>query len=60
MLNQGLWHHTGLTPERVRVRVPEPGAPNRTWQRPDGAPWPGGEPPVPVLELEARWLHRWA
>ncbi|MFD8870234.1 FxSxx-COOH system tetratricopeptide repeat protein [Streptomyces sp. NPDC059590] len=60
VLNQGHWHHTGLTPERVRVRVPEPGAPNGTWQRPDGAPWPGGEPPVPVLELEARWLHRWA
>ncbi|MFD8870230.1 hypothetical protein ACFV1F_38870 [Streptomyces sp. NPDC059590] len=60
VLTQGLWYHTGLTPERVRVRVPEPGAPNGTWQRPDGAPWPGGEPPVPVLELEARWLHRWA
>ncbi|MEU5027664.1 FxSxx-COOH system tetratricopeptide repeat protein [Streptomyces milbemycinicus] len=60
VLNQGHWHHTGLIPERVRVRVPEPGAPNATWQRSDGAPWPGGEPPVPMLELEARWLHRWA
>ncbi|MDX3228949.1 FxSxx-COOH system tetratricopeptide repeat protein [Streptomyces sp. ME19-01-6] len=60
VLNQGHWHHTGLMPERVRVRVPEPGAPNGTWHRTDGAPWPGGEPPVPVLELDARWLHRWA
>ncbi|MFD8378577.1 FxSxx-COOH system tetratricopeptide repeat protein [Streptomyces sp. NPDC059679] len=59
-LNQSRWHHTGLMPERVRVRVPEPGAPNATWQSADGTPWPRGEPPVPVLELEARWLHRWA
>ncbi|MEU1786067.1 FxSxx-COOH system tetratricopeptide repeat protein [Streptomyces sparsogenes] len=60
VLNQGRWHHTGIAPERVRVRVPEPGAPNGVWRSADGAPWPGGEPPVPVLELEARWLGRWA
>ncbi|MET8183135.1 FxSxx-COOH system tetratricopeptide repeat protein [Streptomyces sp. NPDC005336] len=60
VLRQGRWHHTGLVPERVRVRVPEPGAPNGTWRRADGGAWPGGEPPVPVLELDARWMANWA
>ncbi|MCO8305009.1 FxSxx-COOH system tetratricopeptide repeat protein [Streptomyces sp. RKCA744] len=60
VLRQGRWHHTGVAPERVRVRVPEPGAPNGTWRRADGGAWPGGEPPVPVLELDARWMANWA
>ncbi|MEU4893942.1 FxSxx-COOH system tetratricopeptide repeat protein [Streptomyces sp. NPDC044780] len=60
VLRQGRWHHTGVAPERVRVRVPEPGAPNGTWRRADGGPWPGGAPPVPVLELDARWMANWA
>ncbi|MGW7689955.1 FxSxx-COOH system tetratricopeptide repeat protein [Streptomyces asiaticus] len=60
VLRQGRWHHTGVAPERVRVRVPEPGAPNGTWRRADGGSWPGGAPPVPVLELDARWMANWA
>ncbi|KUJ68393.1 ATP/GTP-binding protein [Streptomyces albus subsp. albus] len=60
VLSQGRWHNTGIDPQRVRVRVPEAGAPNGRWSRADGAPWPGGAPPVPVMELDAGWLHRWA
>ncbi|WP_349345305.1 FxSxx-COOH system tetratricopeptide repeat protein [Streptomyces rapamycinicus] len=60
VLRQGRWHHTGVAPERVRVRIPEPGAPNGTWRRADGGSWPGGAPPVPVLELDARWMANWA
>ncbi|MFS7872232.1 FxSxx-COOH system tetratricopeptide repeat protein [Streptomyces asiaticus] len=60
VLQQGRWHHTGVAPERVRVRVPGPGAPNGTWRRADGGSWPGGAPPVPVLELDARWMANWA
>ncbi|MBI0300343.1 ATP/GTP-binding protein, partial [Streptomyces sp. PRKS01-29] len=60
VLHQGRWHHTGVAPERVRVRLPEPGAPNGTWRRADGGSWPGGAPPVPVLELDARWMANWA
>lgn len=60
VLRQGRWHHTGIAPERVRVRVPEPGAPNGAWRPGDGGSWPGGEPPVPVLELDARRLGNWA
>ncbi|MGW5696505.1 SAV_2336 N-terminal domain-related protein, partial [Streptomyces asiaticus] len=41
VLQQGRWHHTGVAPERVRVRVPGPGAPNGTWRRADGGSWPG-------------------
>ncbi|MBL1098768.1 FxSxx-COOH system tetratricopeptide repeat protein [Streptomyces coffeae] len=60
VLHQGRWAHTGVAPERVRVRAPGPGAPNATWAPADGGSWPGGEPPVPVLELDARWLAGWA
>ncbi|AQA15471.1 FxSxx-COOH system tetratricopeptide repeat protein [Streptomyces malaysiensis] len=60
VLRQGRWHHTGVAPERVRVRVPEPGAPNGTWRPADGGSWPDGAPPVPVLELDARWMANWA
>lgn len=60
VLSQSRWHHTGVAPERVRVRVPHAGAPNGSWEPPGGGRWPGGRPPVPVLEVEAGWLHRWA
>ncbi|MFF8814778.1 FxSxx-COOH system tetratricopeptide repeat protein [Streptomyces pactum] len=60
VLSQSRWHNTGVSPERVRVRVPYAGAPNGSWERAQGGRWPGGRPPVPVLELDARWVHRWA
>ncbi|WP_432014656.1 FxSxx-COOH system tetratricopeptide repeat protein [Streptomyces cucumeris] len=60
VLRQGRWAHTGVSPERVRVRVPAPGAPNATWRPADGGSWPGDEPPVPVLEMDARWMAGWA
>ncbi|MEU8827984.1 FxSxx-COOH system tetratricopeptide repeat protein [Streptomyces sp. NPDC048636] len=60
VLRQGRWAHTGVAPERVRVRVPWPGAPNAAWRPADGGRWPGGAPPVPVLELDARWMAGWA
>ncbi|WP_413813263.1 hypothetical protein [Streptomyces sp. OE57] len=33
VLHQGRWRHAGVAPERVRVRVSEPGAPNGSWRR---------------------------
>jgi hypothetical protein len=60
VLAQDRWHNTGLVPERVTVRSPRPGAPNVTWERAGGGPWPGGEPPIPLLEVDARCVRRWA
>ncbi|MFH8370051.1 FxSxx-COOH system tetratricopeptide repeat protein [Streptomyces sp. NPDC018031] len=60
VLSQSRWHTTAVAPERVRVRVPHAGAPNGSWTRAEGGRWPGDRPPVPVLEVDAGWLHRWA
>ncbi|RKN12524.1 FxSxx-COOH system tetratricopeptide repeat protein [Streptomyces radicis] len=59
-LSPARWANTGLVPERIGVRVPGPGAPNAAWRPADGLPWPGGEPPVPLVALDAGWLGRWA
>jgi tetratricopeptide (TPR) repeat protein len=69
LLPQRLWHRAGLGLRRARVTVPRPFAPNRhwalelpdAWLEPDPASAvPAGAVPVPVLELHARWLGRWA
>lgn len=60
VLSQDSWHRTHLEPTRLRVRIPGPAAPNSCWRPGDGGSWPGGRPPVPMLELDARWIHRWA
>ncbi|MFF4036716.1 FxSxx-COOH system tetratricopeptide repeat protein [Streptomyces sp. NPDC001816] len=58
VLTQPVWHRTGLPARLARVRVPGPGAPNRTWKV-EGAT-AADAPVVPVLELTPSWLGRWA
>lgn len=69
LLPQRLWGRGGLTLHRARLTVPGPLRPNRRWglELPDAwlepdpaAAVPAGVIPVPVLELEARWLGWWA
>ncbi|MGH3899075.1 MAG: FxSxx-COOH system tetratricopeptide repeat protein [Pseudonocardiaceae bacterium] len=69
LLPQRLWARGGLALHRARLTVPGPLRPNRcwglelsdAWLAPDpGAAMPAGVVPVPVLELEARWLGWWA
>lgn len=60
VLPQDTWHRTHLEPTRTRVRIPRPAAVNASWRPGDGSAWPAGRPPVPMLELDGRWLTRWA
>jgi tetratricopeptide (TPR) repeat protein len=69
LLPQRLWERDGLALHRARLTVPASLRPNRRWKlelsdawlEPDpAAAVPGGVVPVPVLELEARWLSWWA
>ncbi|MBV9164296.1 MAG: tetratricopeptide repeat protein, partial [Pseudonocardiales bacterium] len=69
LLPQRLWGRGGLALHRARLTVPGPLRPNRrwglelsdAWLEPDpAAAVPAGVVPVPVLELEARWLGWWA
>ncbi|MEU3604752.1 FxSxx-COOH system tetratricopeptide repeat protein [Streptomyces sp. NPDC035033] len=68
LLSQRDWHRTALTPRRVRLGSPRSGAPNTELAvsfppeeydpfDPPPATWTA---PVPVLELDADWLGRWA
>ena len=63
-LPQRLWHRTGVVPVPVRVRAFESGLPFRRFEfqprnQGFGAPTPTGIP-VPIMELDARWIGRWA
>lgn len=69
LLPQRLWGRGGLAPHRARLTVPGALTPNRRWglELPDA--WLAGDPaqaspagavPVPILELEPRWLRWWA
>lgn len=69
LLPQRLWGRGGLALHRARLAVPGPLRPNRrwglelsdAWLEPDpAAAVPAGVIPVPVLEVEARWLGWWA
>ncbi|MBV9141889.1 MAG: tetratricopeptide repeat protein [Pseudonocardiales bacterium] len=69
LLPQRLWDRSGLALRRARLTVPGPLRPNRRWKlelsdawlEPDpAAAVPAGVIPVPVLELQARWLGWWA
>ncbi|MEU4065318.1 FxSxx-COOH system tetratricopeptide repeat protein [Streptomyces wedmorensis] len=68
LLNQRDWHRTALTPWRVRLRSTHAGASNTALSVafPPDARDPFDPPPdtwtvaVPVLQLEADWLGRWA
>ncbi|MEU5848657.1 FxSxx-COOH system tetratricopeptide repeat protein [Saccharopolyspora shandongensis] len=64
---QRLWHWSGLSPQRVQLSAPVPGAPNRqlrarfdeqtAWF--EGEKWCRGTV-VPVLALSPDWLADWA
>lgn len=69
LLPQRLWARGGLALHRARLTVPGLLRPNRrwglelsdAWLEPDpAAATPAGVVPVPVLELDARWLGWWA
>lgn len=62
MLPQRLWRRTALDPTAVRWQcAAPPGTANDrlTWRVRGGGPAPRGVP-VPVLELQPRWLNSWA
>ncbi|MGW7542027.1 FxSxx-COOH system tetratricopeptide repeat protein [Streptomyces sp. NPDC054770] len=68
LLSQRDWHRTALAPRPARLRSPRAGA--RTtelavdfpaeWHDPFDPPPADWTAAVPVLELDARWLGRWA
>ncbi|MEU9423635.1 FxSxx-COOH system tetratricopeptide repeat protein [Streptomyces sp. NPDC048342] len=68
LLSQRDWHRTALVPRPARLRGPRAGA--RTtelavdlpaeWRDPFDPPPAAWTAAVPVLELDARWLGRWA
>ncbi|MFD4600903.1 FxSxx-COOH system tetratricopeptide repeat protein [Streptomyces sp. NPDC058464] len=68
LLSQRDWHRTALVPRQARLRSPRAGA--RTtelavdfpaeWRDPFDPPPADWSAAVPVLELDARWLGRWA
>ncbi|MDV5145377.1 FxSxx-COOH system tetratricopeptide repeat protein [Streptomyces sp. SBC-4] len=68
LLSQRDWHRTALTPRRARIRGPRSGARNTelSVRFPEEVYDPFDPPPgtwrvaVPVLELDADWLGRWA
>jgi tetratricopeptide (TPR) repeat protein len=65
LLPQRLWGRTGLAVHRARLTVPAALRPNRSWGVELADDWLEPEPapaslPVPVLELDARWLGWWA
>ncbi|WP_281368361.1 FxSxx-COOH system tetratricopeptide repeat protein [Kibdelosporangium persicum] len=57
VLNDRLWSWGGLSPHRVRLSSPTPGAPNRMLH---AEPPPNDGVVVPVLALAPEWLSGWA
>ncbi|WP_051804663.1 FxSxx-COOH system tetratricopeptide repeat protein [Streptomyces griseus] len=68
LLSHRDWHRTALVPRRVRLSSPRSGAPNTELAvsfppeeyDPFDPPPSAWTAPVPVLELDADWLGRWA
>ncbi|MEV7094979.1 FxSxx-COOH system tetratricopeptide repeat protein [Amycolatopsis sp. NPDC051045] len=67
MLPQRLWTWGGLSPVRLRLSAPVPGAPNRALKAHSRTPHGGwaeepaeGAVVVPVLELSPDWMTGWA
>ncbi|MEU9347047.1 FxSxx-COOH system tetratricopeptide repeat protein [Streptomyces sp. NPDC048278] len=68
LLSQRDWHRTALMPRQARLRSPRAGARTtelavdfpQEWRDPFDPPPAGWTAAVPVLELDARWLRRWA
>jgi hypothetical protein len=62
LLPQRLWHLSGLTPSRVRLRAARPGTPNGRLQvrTEAGLSRNSSVVPIPVLGLEPEWWSAWA
>jgi hypothetical protein len=63
LLPERLWHWSGLTPRRVRLRAASPGAPNvrlRVRTEAGAAIRAGSAVPIPVLSLEPEFWSNWA
>ena len=61
LLPETRWHLTGLQGEALRLRAPQPGAPNAALRyRSRGLTDGTSVIPVPVLEFEPRWLAAWS
>ncbi|GAA1966617.1 FxSxx-COOH system tetratricopeptide repeat protein [Amycolatopsis minnesotensis] len=67
LLPQWLWGRCGLGPHKAKLRVPNAFNPNSRWAFDLADAWlergsaaPAGVVPVPVLELQPRWLAWWA
>ncbi|MEU3249535.1 FxSxx-COOH system tetratricopeptide repeat protein [Streptomyces sp. NPDC006997] len=64
LLPQRLWRHTGVATTPVRLSTDRPPPSNASLSVSTGPEYAGhaDQPPVPVpvLEVDARWLHRWA
>ncbi|MFI7678072.1 FxSxx-COOH system tetratricopeptide repeat protein [Actinophytocola sp. NPDC049390] len=61
LLPERLWHWSGLTPRRVRLRAAKPGAPNVRLrvENTDGSE-DGHAVPIPVLSLDPVFWANWA
>ncbi|MFC7527712.1 SAV_2336 N-terminal domain-related protein [Actinoplanes sp. GCM10030250] len=62
-LPERLWSRTGIDPVPGRLSAPRPGAPAANYGFVSALrrrPWPEKVFPVPVLEIEPRWLRPWA
>jgi hypothetical protein len=61
LLPEHLWSITGINPVRTQLRARAPGSPNAAFDWVDDRPPATGEAfPLPVLELDVRWLRTWA
>ncbi len=69
LLPQHLWQRCGMVPHPARMTAPDTMRPNSRWQfrlldawaEPDPSDaTPPGTVPVPVIELQPRWLSWWA
>lgn len=67
LLPQRMWRQGGLPPHRAKLSPRGRLSPNRRWRMSLPDDWleadelaPPGTVPVPMFELDARWLRRWA
>ena len=60
LLPERLWHWSGLTPRRARLRAEKPGAPNIRLQVEKRSAEDQNAVPIPVLSLEPAFWVNWA
>ncbi|HET6503909.1 MAG TPA: FxSxx-COOH system tetratricopeptide repeat protein [Amycolatopsis sp.] len=59
-LPQKLWHWSGLSPHRVKLRSARPGSANAELRVEPAGRVEAGDIPVPVLALDAEWFSAWS